>query len=102
MVIMFKTNNIKVVQEDLKTLFFKDDKNLQDDELYLDFYQFMEFALNKQCDQDFRMFMRKLKNKKPANAASGVYNGITNDRRSVFSNDEKSRYWIFTLSVFLL
>ena len=64
MVIMFNTNNIHVTQEELKSLFFKKDQKLQDDELYLDFYQFMEFALNKVCDQDFRLFMRKLKKKK--------------------------------------
>ena len=81
MVVMFKTNNIKVVQDDLKTLFFKDDKKLQDDELYLDFYQFMEFALNKVCDQDFRLFMRKLKNKR--------HNAT--ERKSVISEDLKSR-----------
>lgn len=87
MVIMFKTNNIKVVQEDLKTLFFKDDKKLSDDDLYLDFYQFMEFALNKECDQDFRLFMRKLKNKKHAGS----------DRKSCLSDDLRSRYSIYLL-----
>jgi len=78
---MFKTNNIKVVQEDLKTLFFKDDKKLQDDELFLDFYQFMEFALNKECDQDFRLFMRKLKNKR----------NMVTERKSVFTDEYRSR-----------
>ncbi len=81
MVIMFKTNNIKIAQEDLKTLFFKDDKKLQDDDLYLDFYQFMEFALNKECDQDFRLFMRKLKNKKHS----------ATERKSCLSDDLRSR-----------
>lgn len=64
MVIMFNTNNIHVTKEELKNLFFKKNVKLQDDELFLDFYQFMEFALNKVCDQDFRLFMRKLKKKK--------------------------------------
>jgi len=63
MIIMFKTNNINVTKDELKSLFFKKDQILQDDELYLDFNQFMEFALNKICDQDFRLFMRKLKTK---------------------------------------
>jgi len=77
---MFKTNNIKVVQEDLKTLFFKDNKKLQEDDLFLDFYQFMEFALNKECDQDFRIFMRKLKNKPSAGTESKGC--LTDDLRS--------------------
>ena len=64
MVIMFNTNNIHVSKEELKDLFFKKNKKISDDELFLDFYQFMEFALNKVCDQDFRIFMRKLKKKK--------------------------------------
>ncbi len=81
MVIMFKTNNIKVTQEDLKTLFFKDDKNLQDDELFLDFYQFMEFALNKVCDQDFRLFMRKLKNKR----------NLASDKKARMSDEFRNR-----------
>lgn len=64
MVIMFNTNNIHVKKEELKALFFKKNLKISDDELFLDFYQFMEFALNKVCDQDFRNFMRKLKKKK--------------------------------------
>ena len=64
MVIMFNSNNINVTKEELKAIFFKKDKNLSNENLYLDFYQFMEFALNKVCDQDFRIFMRKLKMKK--------------------------------------
>jgi len=67
MVIMFNTNNIQVTKEELKILFFKKDKLLTDDDLFLDFYQFMQFALNKVCDQDFRIFMRKLKKKKNEN-----------------------------------
>jgi len=83
MVVMFKTNNIKVVQEDLETLFFKSDKKLSDEDLYLDFYQFMEFALNKECDQDFRLFMRKLKNK----------NFTGTERKSCLSDDLRSRFY---------
>ncbi len=67
MVIMFNTNNIHVTKQELKDLFFKNGEKLSDDDLFLDFYQFMEFALNKVCDQDFRIFMRKLKKKKNDN-----------------------------------
>lgn len=72
MVNMFNTNKIPVIQDELKSLFFKSDKKLQDDELYLDFYQFMEFALNKICDQDFRLFMRKLKKKIKLNEGKNI------------------------------
>ena len=66
MVEMFNQNHIHANLLDLKNLFFKG-KNVKEEDimkLYLDFYQFMNFALTK--DQDFREFMReiKLKNKK--------------------------------------
>jgi hypothetical protein len=64
MVVMFNTNKIPVEEEELVGLFFKDKKLRKDEEPYLDFYQFMLFALSKACDQDFRSFMRKLKKKK--------------------------------------
>ena len=85
MVIMFNTNNIKVNKDELKSLFFKKDEIFQNDVLYLDFYQFMEFALNKRCDQDFRLFMRKLKNKN-FNDKSGRLSifPIDNEKESLF------------------
>jgi hypothetical protein len=66
MVEMFNQNHINANLKDLVNLFFKG-KNIKEEDimkLYLDFYQFMNFALTK--DQDFREFMReiKLKNKK--------------------------------------
>jgi hypothetical protein len=61
MVTMFNTNNIPVETEELLNLFFKDKKLPKGEDPYLDFYQFMEFALSKICDQDFRLFMRMLK-----------------------------------------
>lgn len=61
MVTMFNTNNIPVVTEELLALFFKGKKLPKGEDPYLDFYQFMEFALSKVSDQDFRGFMRKLK-----------------------------------------
>ena len=65
MVTMFKTNHIDVTEDDLCSLFFKGKKFRKEDinKLYLDFYQFMQFALSKASDQDFRIFMRKIKEK---------------------------------------
>ena len=62
---MFKTNHINVTEDDLCSLFFKGKKYRKEDinKLYLDFFQFMNFALSKSSDQDFRIFMRKVKEK---------------------------------------
>ena len=66
MVEMFNQNHINANLRDLVNLFFKGQNIKEEDimKLYLDFYQFMNFALTK--DQDFREFMReiKLKSKK--------------------------------------
>lgn len=66
MVTMFKTNHINVTEDDLCSLFFKGKKFRKEDinKLYLDFFQFMNFALSKKSDQDFRVFMRQIKEKK--------------------------------------
>jgi hypothetical protein len=66
MTTMFNTNNINVTEDDLCGLFFKGKKYRKKDIniLYLDFFQFMNFALSKKSDQDFRMFMRNIKEKK--------------------------------------
>ena len=66
MTTMFNTNNINVTEEDLCGLFFKGKKYKKEDinKLYLDFFQFMNFALSKKSDQDFRVFMRGIKEKK--------------------------------------
>ena len=66
MTTMFNTNNINVTEEELCDLFFKGKKYKKADinKLYLDFFQFMNFALSKKSDQDFRIFMRKIKEKK--------------------------------------
>jgi hypothetical protein len=65
MAVMFKTNHINVTEDDLCGLFFKGKKYRKEDinKLYLDFFQFMNFALSKSSDQDFRIFMRKVKEK---------------------------------------
>ena len=63
MVEMFNQNHINANLKDLVNLFFKGQSFKEEDimKLYLDFYQFMNFALTK--DQDFREFMREIKSK---------------------------------------
>ena len=63
MVEMFNQNNISATMDELVTLFFKGKKFKPEDieKLYLNFYQFMMFSLTK--EQDFREFMRKIKEK---------------------------------------
>ena len=63
---LFKENNINVDIKELKNLFLKNvnSKKKKSDSanlLYLDFYEFMNFALSR--DQDFRLFMREIKKK---------------------------------------
>ena len=60
---LFNQNNIKANKEELVKLFFQNKKYKKKDydKLYLNFYQFLKFALNK--GHDFRSFMRKLKSK---------------------------------------
>jgi hypothetical protein len=63
MVEMFNQNNISATMDELVTLFFKGKKFKPEDieKLFLNFYQFMMFSLTK--EQDFREFMRKIKEK---------------------------------------
>ena len=58
---MFNKNSIEVVESELIKLFFKDKKIPRGEDPYLDFYQFMEFALSKEADQHYRNFMREVK-----------------------------------------
>ena len=60
---LFNQNDIKVNEDELVKLFFQNKKYKKKDydKLYLNFYQFLKFALNK--GHDFRLFMRKLKSK---------------------------------------
>ena len=60
---LFNENNIRADIKDIVNLFFKDKKIKKEDykKLYLDFYQFLTFALTK--EQDFRQFMRNIKEK---------------------------------------
>ena len=64
---LFNQNHIKADVEEIVKLFFKD-KNVKKDEylkLYLNFYQFLNFALSQ--EPDFRQFMRKIKGKYESN-----------------------------------
>ena len=74
MVEMFNQNHIDANLEDLRNLFFKDKHVKKEDimKLYLDFYQFMNFALTK--DQDFRQFMREIKAKRKNKIKDGKNN----------------------------
>ena len=60
---MFNQNNIFADLNELVNLFFKNKKIKQKDimKLYLDFFQFIEFSLHR--DQEFRYFMRQIKEK---------------------------------------
>ena len=49
--------------EELLTLFFKGKSIQKNEDPYLNVYQFIEFALSKDSDQEFRDFMRKIKDK---------------------------------------
>ena len=106
MVTMFKTNHIDVTEDDLCSLFFKGKKFRKEDinKLYLDFYQFMQFALSKASDQDFRVFMRKIKSKILKEKAKEMKNeddvkrkdsscllekNITNDDDDLLEDDKK-------------
>ena len=60
---LFNQNNIRADTKELVKLFFKD-KNIKKEDyakLYLNFYEFLNFALTK--EQDFRQFMRNIKEK---------------------------------------
>ena len=63
MVEMFKRNNIDVTTDELTALFFKGKLQQNKEDPYLNVYQFIEFALSKESDQEFRNFMREIKQK---------------------------------------
>ena len=84
----FKQNNINVDINEIKELFFKNinHKNKKDEAknlLYLNFYQFMNFALNR--EQDFRQFMRKIKKKNKIEENNIKLKTIS------YNNDEKKK-----------
>ena len=61
---MFNENHINVNFDELVDLFFTGKKFKKEDimKLYLDFYQFLQFALNK--GDEYRQFMRNIKKKR--------------------------------------
>ena len=63
MVEMFQTNKILCEQPELVKLFFGEKYFPKDANPGLDFFQFMSFAISKKGDQDFRKFMRGVKEK---------------------------------------
>ena len=91
---LFKNNGIDVEINELKDLFFKNivninKKNIPFNLLYVDFYQFMTFALTR--DQDFRYFIRKLlKKTKAKHDKKDLYFPINfNSALDFFMNKEK-------------
>ena len=58
---MFNKNNIEVEETELIKLFFKNKKIPRGEDPYLDFFQFMEFALSKDADQHYTNYMRDVK-----------------------------------------
>lgn len=79
---MFNQNHIKADKNDIVNLFFKDKKIKKEEDilkLYLGFYQFINFALER--EQDFREFMREIKQK---------YRKKENDESINKSNEESS------------
>ena len=74
---MFNQNNIFADLDELVKLFFKNKKINKKDimNLYLDFFQFMQFALDK--EQDFRNFMREIKQKYKKNKYKSIEEGTT-------------------------
>lgn len=98
---MFNMNSIHVTNKDLFKLFFNDKKSFEINETnaYLDFYQFIEFALSETKDQEFRDFMRSLKdrfehNRKLKASSTNITkrgnseNVITNKSQNVMPDDE--------------
>ena len=62
MVKIFKKNNIPVTYDDLKTLFFQDFNNSCETGFFIDFSHLIKFSLDYEKNQEFRNFMRKIKN----------------------------------------
>ena len=82
---LFNQNHIMANIEELVKLFFSDKKVKKEDyfKLYLNFYEFLNFALTK--EQNFRNFMRKIKEK---------YKKMENNEKKNVENKEgkKSNY----------
>ena len=81
---MFEKNNIPVSLEELINLFFPERKFKEHEEPYLDFYQLYLFAMDKNSDHKFRVFMREIKKKIEQNKNKEVLSNI-------FTNNEKEK-----------
>ena len=88
---MFESNKIYAKINDLVELFFKGKKFKEKEvlQLYLNFYQFINFALTK--DQEFRQFMRNIKERSEKDKTDNNKKkiGLTNENDS---DSEKDGY----------
>ena len=87
---LFKQNNINVEVKELKNFFInfiknKKEKNEKNNLSYIDFYQFLNLALSK--GQEFRLFMRKIKNK------NKTFDNIKSSKTMSY-NDKKDNVYI--------
>ena len=85
---LFNQNHIKADIEEIVKLFFNE-KNVKKEDymkLYLNFYQFLDFALSQEAD--FRQFMRKIKEKYESNEKSD-------------DNEDKNAYLPMNLNLLL-
>ena len=92
---MFESNKISAKINDLVDLFFKGKKFKEKEvmKLYLNFHQFINFALTK--DQDFRQFMRNIKERAEKEEKSKTKNKIgdaNNNNISENEDNEKEGY----------
>ena len=92
---MFVSNKISANINDLVELFFKGKKFKEKEvmKLYLNFHQFINFALTK--DQEFRQFMRNIKERTEKEKNSKNENKIeisTNKEKEIDHDNEKDGY----------
>ena len=90
---MFESNNISANINDLVQLFFKGKKFKEKEvmKLYLNFHQFINFGLTK--DQEFRQFMRNIKERAEKEKKSQNKNKIPNiTEKDIDLNKEKDGY----------
>ena len=87
---MFESNKISANINDLVNLFFRGKKFKEKEvmKLYLNFHQFMNFALTR--EQDFRQFMRKIKERADKKKKYKNKNGMSNEDTN--SDNEKDGY----------
>ena len=87
---MFESNKISANINDLVDLFFRGKKFKEKEvmKLYLNFHQFMNFALTR--DQDFRQFMRNIKERADNKKKYKNKNGMSNE--DIDSDNEKDGY----------